>query len=84
MAGPLGVSSKGEFGGGVKKTQREDAKGANRLSCTPFSDAVQPQWTQQPADEPQKTKYANTHNNNKVKRERLLSVQTKSNRWPLS
>ena len=83
MAGPLGVPRKGELGGGkVKKTQREDAEGANRHSRTPFTDAAQPQWTQQSADKPHKTKYANTHNNNKVKRERLLSVQTKANRCP--
>ena len=78
------MPKKGELGGGVKKNQREDAKGANRLSHTPFPDAAHPQWTQQPADKPHKIKYANTHNNNKVKRERLLSVQTKANRWPPS
>ena len=43
MAGPLGVPRKGELGGKVKMTQREDVKGANRLSHTPFSNEVQPQ-----------------------------------------
>ena len=82
MAGSLGVPRKGKLGGEVKNTQREDAKGANRISCTPFPDAAQPQWTQPPADTPHKTKYANTHNNNKVKRELLLSVQTKAKLYP--
>ena len=69
---------------GVKKIHREDEKAANWLSRTPFPDAAQPPWTDPPADKPHKTKYANTPNHNNVKRERLLSVQTKANRCPPS